>query len=111
MKSFSKILDPCSLASAEFAELPEDFCYEMGLSKGNWYYFSRLIVPPKHRRNGVAAKLMEDVVGWSDDENISIYLDINPYGDMCLESLIRFYTKYGFKQIGYSSMIRSANTK
>lgn len=65
----------------------------------NWWFFNRLFVPEKLRRRGLATKLMEQVVTWADQEKINILNTINPYGDLNLEQLIHFYSKYGFVQV------------
>jgi len=82
-----------------------------------WYYFNRLFVPQQLRRQGIATKLMTQVVEWADTNNYNIWNDINPYGEMDLDQLIKFYKKFGFEEIagaapysGKGSLIRLARS-
>lgn len=65
---------------------------------GTWYYFNRLVVYPKIRNKGLATRLMKLIIDWADAEKISILNEINPYGDLDMGQLIRFYAKFGFKK-------------
>ena len=62
------------------------------------YFFSRLIVPLKNRRKGIATILMREMLLYlSKKKNfVKIELGINPYGDMSYADLKNFYMKYGF---------------
>jgi GNAT superfamily N-acetyltransferase len=62
-----------------------------------WYYFNRLVVHGKIRHQGIATRLMQEMVEWVDYKKINVLLEINPYGDLDLEQLIIFYGKFGFK--------------
>jgi hypothetical protein len=76
---------------------------------GIWYYFNRLNTPSKIRNKGIAKKLLQEMTEWADIEKISIWLDINPYGDLNLPQLISLYSKFDFQQIAESTMIRRYN--
>ena len=73
---------------------------------GKWYFFNRLNVPKEIRNLGIAKQLMEQVVEWADKENVNILNVVNPYGDLNMEKLERFYEKFGFIKIKTGLMIR-----
>jgi GNAT superfamily N-acetyltransferase len=76
------------------------------LLEGVWYYFNRLMVPPKMRNKGIAKKLLQEMCNWANTDKVSIWLDINPYGDLDLHQLINLYSKFDFQQIADATMIR-----
>jgi len=72
-----------------------------------WFYFNRLFVNHRIRKQGLGTKLMEEVIQWADENKYNIYLEINPYGEMGMNDLINFYEKFGFTQINdTNTMIR-----
>jgi len=83
------------LCSAELTIMPD---------RENTYYFNRLIVPPAKRNKGIASNLLLKVGFWADENNITIYCDINPYGDLDYNQLTNLYLKYGF--VGKDPMVR-----
>lgn len=87
-KSFRWALNPCKMAVAEFMRITE--------YKRPTYYFNRLVVPTTFRNKGHATALMQEVVAWFDENECDIVLDINAYGDLDLDQLIKFYSKFGF---------------
>lgn len=82
--SVSVIVDR-HLASAEVSRLDN-----------NLWYFNRLIVPSAIRNQGIATRIMEQLVKILDTEKITLACDINPYGDLDFNQLYKFYKKYGF---------------
>lgn len=80
--------------------------------EGVWYYFNRLNVPSKIRNKGIAKKLLQEMSEWADQEHVSIWLDINPYGDLDLRQLISLYSRFGFKQtLQQGTMLRRYQIK
>lgn len=68
------------------------------------YYFNRLIVHSSLRNQGIATALMKTLVQVLDEEKITLLCDVNPYGDLTLEQLVLFYSKFGFiKDQNYDS--------
>lgn len=62
------------------------------------YYFNRLYVNPKYRRNNYGKRLLNTLLNYIDSINSALCLDINPYGEMTYEQLKVFYMKHGFKE-------------
>ena len=73
---------------------------------GIWFWFSRLYVQPYARRKGAATDMMNKVVAWADEKGVAILNGINPYGEMTLEQLMIFYTKFGFVVLHGNVMYR-----
>lgn len=65
------------------------------LGNGEWF-FNRLYVHPKMRNKRVASLLMEELIKILDEEHIVLVNQINPYGDLDYDQLVKFYKKYGF---------------
>ena len=108
-KSFSRRIGMW-LALAEVSlvdyDLGLDKVTDRELPKDNWYFFSRLNVPRPIRRQGLATELMLDLVDWADSCKCNIVNPINPYGDLDLTQLVKFYKKFGFEEISEGLMIR-----
>ncbi len=83
---------------------------ELSQIKDKLYYFNRLLVDEKIRNKGYAHKLLQAVIKWANQEKIIILLDINPYGDLNYNQLLKFYFKYGFtiKNKKHRTLIRNA---
>jgi GNAT superfamily N-acetyltransferase len=68
----------------------------------SWYYFSRLLVPTKLRRQGIGKKILKKMIDYMDTNKFNILLEINPYKrdekDPDLKDLIEIYSKFGFKK-------------
>ena len=60
------------------------------------WYFNRLNVPDKIRRNGYGTCLMEELVNILDNNEIDLICDLNPSGEMNMAQLTSFYKKFGF---------------
>jgi GNAT superfamily N-acetyltransferase len=86
--------------SAELSRIDNEFVksYLQTDVVGTWYYFNRLVVYPKIRNKGMAALLMKQVVSWADREKVNIFNEVNPYGDLDMDQLIKFYSRFGFEQ-------------
>ncbi len=75
--------------------------------QGNtWFYFNRLFVAKKIRGRGIATEIMQQIIRIADEKQITIYCPVNPYGHLNLRQCIKFYSKYGFEQIGERTVIR-----
>lgn len=75
------------------------------------YYITRLIVPEEIRGQGVASSMMTELVKLADDKEVSLVLEVNSYGSLTHEELIKFYEKYGFSESAEQEgvYIRKAN--
>jgi GNAT superfamily N-acetyltransferase len=62
------------------------------------FYFNRLYVNPKYRKNNYGTRLLNTLLDYIDSINGVLCLDINPYGEMTYDQLKAFYMKYGFKE-------------
>jgi len=71
---------------------------------GPVFWFSRL--KAKVEGEGEGTKLMERLVEILDERQITVVNGLNPYGEMDMEALTRFYTGYGFVSVGDGMMIR-----
>ena len=61
------------------------------------YEVNRISVLAPHRGKGIGRKLMEEMLQNADREQVSLVLDINPYGDMNFKQLEAWYGRLGFK--------------
>jgi len=99
-KSFYYKGDNC-LAVCDLTQIYNDLLKEYGIEHKDqtWYYFNRLNVPVRLRQQGIAKKLLQEVIEWADSIKVNILLDINPYGDLSYEQLEVLYQKYGFQKL------------
>jgi GNAT superfamily N-acetyltransferase len=105
-KSFHHI-EKNKIALCELTEIPISFVADVIENpKGAWVYFNRLNTPPAIRGKGIAKKLLTEMIKWADTKKISIYLDINPYGNLNLKQLIALYERFGFTKIKHQTMVR-----
>lgn len=70
--------------------------YEMGLGESS-RVVSRVITPRRLRKQGRARDLMQEVLRDADAEGITLWLEINPYGEMNYEALEAWYKRLGFQ--------------
>ncbi len=99
-KSFYHKGDNC-LAVCDLTQIYNDLLKEHGIKHKNqtWYYFNRLNVPVRLRQQGIAKKLLQEMIEWADSIKANILLDINPYGDLSYEQLEVLYQKFGFQKL------------
>lgn len=72
------------------------------------YYFNRLYVNPKYRRNEYGKRLLNTLLDYIDSINAILCLDINPYGEMTYDQLKVFYMNHGFKETdGYKLLYKA----
>jgi GNAT superfamily N-acetyltransferase len=120
--SFNEIINNNNLAVCELSLLADPKYVLKGLDIDNkfinysWYYFSRLLVPVKLRKQGIGNQMLKKMIEYMDDNKFNILLEINPYKrdeyDPNLEDLIKIYSKFGFKIISEpSTMIRYFENK
>ena len=56
---------------------------------------NRVSVLKPHRGKGIARRLMSEMLKDADSEGITLWLDINPYGDMDFAELLAWYHRLG----------------
>jgi len=85
------IVEGHSLAQLDMTEMT------VGIGQRH-FYFNRLIVPPAIRRQGLATRLVTELLKYAVENKINIELDINSYNDggLSKEQLHTFYSKFGF---------------
>lgn len=65
---------------------------------GGWM-ICRVNVPAPSRRQGIATRLMAEVLADADAEGEVLWLAVNAYGDMTKRQLIAWYKRLGFKPV------------
>lgn len=100
MKIYSSIQkDEISLMMITEQKVSAGICQASCCSdKTDEFYFNRLFVNPKYRNQGYATQLLTEMLKLIKERNITLQLDINPYGDLDYLELERFYVKHGFKK-------------
>ena len=75
----------------------ENTLFPIGIAEASYmtgedmYYFNRLYVNPKYRKNNYGKRLLNTLLDYIDSINAVLCLDINPYGEMTYEQLKVFY--------------------
>lgn len=87
--SIYRKLNSISLAVLDFSDY-----YKDGL------IITRINVPAKYRGQGHGSNMLRELCAKADAEGITLWLEINPYGDMTYEQLEAWYRRYGFKGTG-----------
>jgi len=90
------------LAQAELSPIPS-----FNDVPGEWLYFNRLIVPAPMRNKGMATALMQTLVECLDRYQQHVLLEINAYGDLTVEQLEKFYSKFGFVKDSNHGWVRA----
>ena len=79
--------------------------WDMGLGSGpghdysgtcNEFYINRINVPYQYRGKGLGRRLLKEALSDADREGATLYLEINPYGEMTHQQLEAWYMRYGF---------------
>lgn len=71
---------------------------EISPIEGNQWWFNRLFVNPSFRNRGIATSLMAELCEILDEKQITLLCAPNPYGDLDLKQLTKFYKNFGFKK-------------
>lgn len=71
------------------------------------FFFNR--IKAKEKGKGEGTLLMQELVKILDEKGVAVINTLNPYGDMDLEALTKFYEKYGFSRVDEGLMIRIPN--
>lgn len=66
---------------------------------GGGYVIARVNTPFQHRRQGIARRLMAELLADADAEGVELWLDINPYGEMTYQQLAAWYGRCGFEKV------------
>jgi ribosomal protein S18 acetylase RimI-like enzyme len=63
------------------------------------YVITRINVPKEHRGQGWGRALLQDAIKIADDSGYTLWLEINPYGEMTFQQLAAWYERNGFKKV------------
>lgn len=86
--SYSKIVGTMRLAVLDLSPACDE-----GM---DGFIVNRVNTPHDHRGKGYARELMRECLADADAEGVTLYLWINPYGDMTYEQLSAWYIRCGF---------------
>lgn len=67
---------------------------------GDGRIITRINVPKEFRGRGIGHKLLLQCLADADAEGVTLWLEINAYGDMTYEQLESWYKRHGFKGHG-----------
>lgn len=67
---------------------------------GEGKIITRINVPEKFRGKGYGRQLLKQATDWADENGITLWLEINPYGQMTYDELEAWYKRNGFKGHG-----------
>jgi GNAT superfamily N-acetyltransferase len=85
------------LESRGIVDLAPNCLVEPGMT-GGWM-ICRVNVPVPSRRQGIARRLMAEVLADADAEDEVLWLAVNAYGDMTKRQLIAWYKRLGFRPV------------
>jgi len=71
-----------------------------------WFYFNRIFVPQDLRGRGIATAMMEKVAELLDARGSEAVIEVNPYGNLDFEQLVKFYEKWGAEMTEKGYMVR-----
>lgn len=61
---------------------------------------TRINVPYIYRGTGVGSRLLKMITDDADKEGVSLFLEIQPYGEMTYDDLAAWYGRHGFVGLG-----------
>ncbi len=82
-----KLSDPVGLAVLDYTEY---------YAPDAWY-ITRINVPRSHRGKGIASKLLNRFLAMADEQNITVWLEIQPSDGLTYDELEAWYLRHGFK--------------
>ena len=72
----------------------------IGFPQPRAYVINRINVPKKHRGNGVASRLLQNILDDADEEGATLHLEINPSDGLTFRQLEAWYKRRGFEWSG-----------
>jgi predicted GNAT family acetyltransferase len=93
MNSIYRKIDDISIAAL-------DVC----LFEGNKYLITRINIPYKHRKNGIATSMLQELCIEADKSQKNLCLYIMSSGEMTNSQLAKWYRKFGF--CGYGGFMK-----
>lgn len=69
---------------------------EMSLLGDNTWYFNRLYVHAGMRGRGISKVLLGELMKIVDEKKGKVICDVNPYGDLDRDALVKLYKSFGF---------------
>lgn len=69
------------------------------------YFYSRLKVPPKMQNEGIGRILLDKTLSFCKENNSMLINTVNPYGDLNLKQLNKFYEGSGMKLLNENGFL------
>ena len=79
------------------------------LTKG--WTITRINVPSQNRGHGFGTRLLKQICSDADKENVSLWLEPYPSGDLDYQALVDWYSRHGFVMTSLGYMKRKPNGK
>ncbi len=96
--------DPPKVPYYELEKIPESFYGTYNLPQGDWFWLSKVYVPPQARKSGVGGNLIRKAQ--SEVGRGNILIRVKPVDNSIdIESLKRFYRSLGFQDFGRDYMV------
>lgn len=70
------------------------------------WLISRINVPHCHRGQGLGTKILSEILTDADAEGVWLELWPSPSGPLDYQSLVAWYTRHGFEELGNKVMLR-----
>lgn len=104
------MLEDRSICQLELQNAWKKILIEQGMMKVEppIFWFNRL--KAMRQGEGRGTFLMNELVKILDEKKITVVNSLNPYGNLDLEKLTKFYEKFGFISVEESFMIRPPKT-
>lgn len=72
---------------------------------GKDWYFNRILVSNRLRGNGIASKILNELLKFMRNNKYNLLCEINPYGDLSYNQLKDWYIRHGFKELNNNLLI------
>ena len=94
-KEYVAFVDEATRSTAEASLMPDASMYGV---EGEVYYFNRL--KSNNPGKGGGSKVLNQLIEHSEAAGVPILNEVNAYGNLSQEELVRFYKARGFKPVG-----------
>jgi len=69
------------------------------------FYFNRLLIHPSSRGKGFGSILLDNVIEFFQENQLSISCELNPYGRLSKQALRELYLRHGFEYVSEDTVI------